>query len=118
MSAKQLTILVGALAAIIALWYFYQEKGASAPDLAYNTEVTIEGTTTCLPHKNKGGVQTMECALGIKDSQGHYYSYQLIDRFSRPDTENVRIKGLLVAPDPNSKYEYSGIIKNATMEAK
>ncbi|HEU5121640.1 MAG TPA: hypothetical protein VFT59_02250 [Candidatus Saccharimonadales bacterium] len=38
-----------------------------------NSQVTIEGTAVCLPHKNADGPQTMECAVGVKTDAGMYY---------------------------------------------
>lgn len=35
---------------------------------------TVTGTAACLPHKGGGDVQTLECAIGFKADDGHYYS--------------------------------------------
>ncbi|HET6746896.1 MAG TPA: hypothetical protein VFH06_02195 [Candidatus Saccharimonadales bacterium] len=34
---------------------------------------TFEGTAVCLPHKDSNGPQTMECAVGIKTTDGIFY---------------------------------------------
>lgn len=36
--------------------------------------VTVTGTIECLPHKDRGEVQTLECAFGIKDSADNHYA--------------------------------------------
>lgn len=35
--------------------------------------MTISGTTICLPHKNTTGPQTLECALGLEGDDGNNY---------------------------------------------
>lgn len=35
---------------------------------------SIEGTYVCLPHKDTGGPQTLECALGLKADDGKHYA--------------------------------------------
>lgn len=35
--------------------------------------VTLTGEYACLPHRDTSGPQTMECALGMKADDGHYY---------------------------------------------
>lgn len=41
---------------------------------ANNTEVSLTGEAVCLPHKNPGEFQTLECAIGFKDTAGNYYA--------------------------------------------
>lgn len=36
--------------------------------------VTMTGTFLCLPHKDRGEFQTMECAFGIQTEDGKYYA--------------------------------------------
>ncbi|MDO8610898.1 MAG: hypothetical protein Q7R95_10235 [bacterium] len=36
--------------------------------------IVIQGTILCLPHKNTFGPQTKECAYGLKDDSGRYFS--------------------------------------------
>ncbi len=35
--------------------------------------ITVTGTTICLPHRNSSGPQTMECALGLQGDDGNNY---------------------------------------------
>lgn len=37
-------------------------------------EVSLEGSLTCLPHKDTSGPQTLECALGFEAKNGSFYS--------------------------------------------
>lgn len=36
-------------------------------------EISITGTMVCLPHRATGGPTTMECAYGLKGSDGNFY---------------------------------------------
>lgn len=37
-------------------------------------EVSLRGTSVCLPHLDTSGPQTMECAIGLKTEDGTYYA--------------------------------------------
>lgn len=50
-----------------------------------STPTVVSGEIVCLPHINTSGPQTMECAYGIKDTEGHYY--ELLD--IAPNNQNV-----------------------------
>lgn len=83
--------------------------------------VKIEGTVVCLPHKNTNGPQTMECALGIKDTKGKYYglkdtnsSYKTIQTV--PTGERVRVYGVLGA-SLDTRYDTIGTVKVSSIDA-
>ena len=61
------------IVAIFASVSFLVTRGTGAPS-ASSRESGIKGEAVCLPHKNQGDIQTMECALGIKADTGNYYS--------------------------------------------
>ena len=84
-------------------------------------KISIIGVYECLPHKNKDGPQTLECALGIvrEGSNEHYaldlaaFSDQSFGEFSTG--ERVRIEGTLetvreLGVDRFQKYDIRGII--------
>lgn len=76
-------------------------------------EITVTGTTICLPHKNSSGPQTLECALGIKADDGN--NYALNDpgwRFLIGTGNGVRVEiaGKL-SKNQNDKYDSAGVIE-------
>lgn len=83
--------------------------------------VSVVGYWECLPHKDTGGPQTEECALGIAidQSDGHYaVSTALMaaqtDGFRTG--ERVRVTGPLVPPEPASRYDTDGTIWATSIE--
>lgn len=40
-------------------------------------QVTLSGTSVCLPHRDTSGPQTMECALGLRTDDGSFYALDL-----------------------------------------
>lgn len=82
-------------------------------------QVTIDGIWECLPHKDKTGPQTMECAFGLaKDqSDGHYaISTALMSQYpvDYATGTHVRVTGVLTPANQLSsiqKYDIDGIIQ-------
>jgi len=93
--------------------------------------ITIEGDLVCLPHKDKTGPQTEECALGIQATDGKYYALEI----SQEDLiqgkfatgRHTRVSGIFMAKSSSgyeNKYDIVGTIKvesfaeseNATVE--
>ncbi len=81
---------------------------------------TLTGTYECIPHKNPGDAQTLECSFGIKAENGQHYALNLADiDAAHMNTEmNTRIKvsGLLVPVEQLSSdhwqiYDIKGIMK-------
>ncbi len=70
-----------------------------------NTEVTLTGETVCLPHKEKGDFQTLECAMGFKDTAGNYYSV----RGAPMDWQSTQVTGLFTN-DTSGIYDVVGVI--------
>jgi hypothetical protein len=81
-------------------------------------KVTLTGTYICLPHKNKTGPQTEECAFGIKTNTGDYYavnfgqSAQAMEQFQNGET--ITAEGFTVIKEALStnywdKYDMEGI---------
>lgn len=80
-----------------------------------NKQASITGQIVCLPHKNPGEVQTLECAFGLIDQQGMYFSLRDTD----PEYENissvpmqvpVEVKGKYT-PGENDIYQSVGVIE-------
>lgn len=69
-------LVVLAVLAAIAIFKWIEPKSVDVPAEGM---ITVKGTTTCLPHKDTSGPQTMECAYGIKDEKGRYYALRDLD---------------------------------------
>ena len=69
------------------------------------SEVSLSGETVCLPHKNPGDFQTLECAIGFKDTAGNYYAL----RNQPMEWEGTQVKGKFTA-DTSGNYDVVGII--------
>ena len=64
-------------------------------------QVTLSGTSVCLPHRDTSGFHTMECAYGLKTADGSHYALDLsVPRqnffMDFPTHEEVTLKGTLV----------------------
>lgn len=67
-------------------------------------QVTLSGTSVCLPHRDTSGPQTMECAFGLKSEDGTHYALDLsvlqTEAFwDFPTNETVVLEGTLVPLD-------------------
>lgn len=75
--------------------------------------INVTGEVVCLPHKNREGPQTMECAYGLMDQNGTYYGLSSdiagIPPYDVGDT--ISVEGKLVPPDPSNRYDIIGVIE-------
>jgi hypothetical protein len=76
--------------------------------------IIVKGELVCLPHKDTGGPQTQECAIGLKSDDGSYYGLMGLaqeDIVSGKWTIGVRavVTGELTSV-PDSKYAIAGSI--------
>jgi len=84
-------------------------------------EVTLDGKTICLPHKDTSGPQTLECAFGIKTLEGDNYALDLSalspeDQLEINTGEEIQVIGVVVpieeiSSDVWQKYDVKGIMK-------
>jgi hypothetical protein len=86
----------------------------STPPVQSGSAVTVDGTVVCLPHIDTSGPQTLECAYGLKDTQGKYYSLSDTDPTyknisSVPMNVPVRVVGQ-VTYKTDSRYQSIGVI--------
>ena len=88
--------------------------------------ITVTGTQVCLPHKNTDGPQTLECALGLKDSvAGEYYAldlsaYSEIDSNDYGMDQEIVVSGAFTPVEALSDdywqiYTMKGIIRVSNM---
>lgn len=81
------SVTIGVFIGIIILFgflVFSQRNSASLPiverpvptqiPLGDGSLTKVQGVIDCLPHRNTGGMQTEECAFGLKTDSGEYYS--------------------------------------------
>lgn len=76
-------------------------------------EVTVTGEIVCLPHKDKEGPQTLECAFGIMNEEGQYYALSDPDMkyiTTLPTGKNASVTGGLKS-SPDSIYDIVGAIE-------
>lgn len=103
-----LTLLIG---------FLLMARPAAAPKDASPT-VSITGTITCLPHRNKTGPMTLECAMGLHATNGTYYALRTSNASQTIDTFNkeVRVDGILTPPNTQEKYDIAGTIDVRSIE--
>jgi hypothetical protein len=99
---------------------FVQEISSPAPGVkesilpGESRDMSVIGETVCLPHKQKGGVQTLECAFGLKDAQGMHFALrdpQMKFITTLPMGKKVTVMGKLdTRIDPKNIYDIAGII--------
>lgn len=80
-------------------------------DLSLDSDILVRGTIVCLPKKNPGEMQTMECTMGIKTSDGTHYGLNLSDedKISIQTDQEYAVVGTL-REVPDSIYEIKGLI--------
>lgn len=80
-----------------------------------NVAFVTRGEMVCLPHKNQSGPQTLECAFGLKDTKGTYYSLSDTDPNYKnvsgvPMGKMVEVRGKFI-PREDTKYQSVGIVE-------
>lgn len=85
------------------------------------SKTSFEGEYVCLPHRATGGMQTLECALGLKARSGKYYalasqgSTAESARATTPTGAHVRVTGSVVTPGTEwQTYDIVGVIDVVT----
>jgi len=104
-----------------AFWLFGSEKemeisnNDSSPDnMLSEGQVSVIGTLVCLPHRDMDGPQTLECAFGLRDMNGKYYSLVDTDPSLRniigiPTNAQIEVMGNFKWQE-DQKYISSGVI--------
>ncbi len=88
-------------------------------DAAALKEITLKGTTICLPQRDTSEPQTLECALGIEAEDGNNYAlYDPGWRFlvGIGTGTKVSLEGKLIK-SKNNKYESAGVIEILNLRA-
>lgn len=120
-TSKKILLVTGIIFSIVFLHALFFKTVSSRseermPTVSIPPEgpIVVQGKMVCLPHKNTGGVQTLECAYGLQDREGRYFG--LSD--TNPNYENlisaplgvpVTVTGVF-GPHDDSLYQDIGII--------
>ena len=109
---QQLSIATGAVLLLVTfglfvLWVDGSYKKPSASSVSFSG-VTVKGQSMCLPHRNTTGPQTLECAQGLKTSDGTLYAIEGV--VSRDNNNAVEASGTLVPASGKEKYAIAGTI--------
>ena len=104
-------IIVGSLAFGGYIAYKKYQENNQPPK---KETVSLEGEIVCLPHKNTEGLQTLECAAGLKTDDGKHYGLSSKDSAS-PLTaaagtkKRATVKGVL-EPASDNTYDIKGVV--------
>lgn len=98
-----------------------QASPSPSPTPQVPVSVTEHGEYVCLPHKNKTGPQTLECALGLESHEGEFFSMDtsglpLEKTMSFNVGDHIFVEGNFVpvealSSDHWQKYDIKGIIR-------
>ena len=103
-----------------------RDEDAVAVAKPVTKEIELRGTEICLPHKNQSGPQTLECAMGLKATDGKNYGLDVSSL--QPDAIGEFVDGALVrvvgdftpsealSSDHWQKYDMKGIIHVTLVE--
>ena len=116
MKNKTLLYAIVAICGLVILgtWLFVN----GVPTQPSQGPLTIEGELVCLPHRDKTGPQTEECALGIQATDGKYYALDI----SQDDLisgkfatgRHTKVSGIFLSTSSSGyekKYDIVGTIK-------
>jgi hypothetical protein len=119
-----LALIAGFGIVFLIAWVFVLQDGSPLNRIVKPApaegQIQIEGTAVCLPHKDTSGPQTLECAYGIKDSQGRYFGLKDSDSGYKnisglPINKHVKINGTF-KKEPSALYPTDGTIEVTKVE--
>ncbi|OHA32915.1 MAG: hypothetical protein A2928_04480 [Candidatus Taylorbacteria bacterium RIFCSPLOWO2_01_FULL_45_15b] len=92
--------VIAVAAIILAVIIFQEPRHQEEPAVMVPPagEIVLKGEILCLPHEDLDGLQTLECAFGIKDDEGRYFGL----RDSKDDYSTISSLRMGV------RYEISG----------
>ncbi len=84
-----------------------------------DTPITMEGEIVCLPHRDKTGVQTLECAYGFFGIDNRYYGLKNLNQMDLVEGkittgQQIQISGTLLSEPSNVEekmYDIAGTIE-------
>ena len=114
-----LSIVALLFAAGLAALYFTKSPNTPVSNNAraadFGQTISVNGRIVCLPHKDKTGPQTEECAIGLEGDDSYFYGLkdlsqeQLINGTLSTQTR-ITAQGVLEAPAANDRYDIVGTI--------
>ena len=112
-------VIAAALVATSSMFFKTRTAPGGTQSVATTTPaagpITVRGTALCLPHKDTSGPQTLECAFGIKDTEGRYFGLSDTDTSYRNlmdlpfNKTTVEVSGTFT-PRTDSNYQDIGVI--------
>jgi hypothetical protein len=126
---KGIFAFIAIILLLIGMGYLITSSSKSNPnDEGASQEVTLDGKTICLPHKDTSGPQTLECAFGIKTGEGDNYALDLSalspeNQLEINTGEEIQVIGIVVpieaiSSDTWQKYDVKGIMQVSTGNAE
>lgn len=94
----------------------FPQRSSPSPTTPAGGQITITGKITCLPHRDKTGPQTLECAIGLQGNDGVYYGLMNLDKFIPSPAvyigEQLTVSGILdTQTSPyHTKYDTVGTL--------
>lgn len=80
--------------------------------------VSYTGKLICLPHKDRSGPQTLECAYGLETSDGKFHglrdSKQQVFNFQTGET--VKVTGKIIETSPTQIYDIVDTVEVTSIE--
>lgn len=104
-------IVIVIAAGIVATTIALVARTQDTPQATDNGSFSVSGEMVCLPHKNSGDVQTLECAYGLRTDDNRHYGLQY-EPFPNDIQigQRVSVQGVLTTAN-DSKYDIVGTIK-------
>ena len=118
MTVFGLLCLVGVVSILLYVVYADWRSSNKQPNIVPGS-VVVGGKIVCLPHKDQGGPQTLECAYGLEAVDGTYYGLEGLnqeDLISGRLTAGAKVvvHGRLHSASKDEKYAVAG---NITVES-
>jgi hypothetical protein len=107
-------VLLIAVEAMFSINQIKQKKIANNPSNETVSNITVIGRQACLPHKDKTGPQTLECAIGLKTNDNKYYGLKNLSQtdLTNPKmaTSQLEVTGNLSSNVTTDRYDTVGNI--------
>lgn len=97
------------------------EGETDSGNISSDETVRITGEVVCLPHKDRSGPQTLECALGLEAANGMFYGLKQVSAAAplALDTgARVTVTGVITPPEASTKYDIARVIEVQSIAAE
>ena len=112
-SYKKFIIALVALLTLVAAGFsvYLLMKPRPTPSPADGQTIKLEGSVVCLPHKNTGGPQTLECASGLQVGQNDYYGLRQLPTDQFVVGRHLSVEGVFKKATDDERYRIIGNIE-------